>query len=308
MKSFILRGLNAPLRILLALTLAVTGMIALNVAPASADTGGGVSHVYLNVGDSGSAGQASQYSSFIGSLRNTVGHGYRGNTGQTQSYSGGLARVTLTLPSSNVTATLWITPQDLYVQGYSDNNGHNFVFSDTPEAVRLQIYAATGYQSVGRLSFSSDYNHMNQAAGRGRESMPISFADVRGSIYNLATESNPYGGNQRNVARSLMLMTQFTSESARLWDVFGVFADVMGNSGSRYSGLPTLQQYLENDWAALSRYGYDISNNPTIGGRHFNGVGDIYTWDGVARYLALMLGTFTLPQEGPSGDWWHTEL
>jgi hypothetical protein len=103
------------------------------------------------------------------------------------------------------------------------------------------------------LSFGGNYNSLTQAAGRGRETMPISYFDVWNAIFNLAYEDTH--NNQQGIARSLMLMIQFTSESARFNDVCGVMSDVMHSSGSSYPGLPMLQQQLENNWASISQFG-----------------------------------------------------
>ncbi|MFD8750104.1 ribosome-inactivating family protein [Kitasatospora sp. NPDC059577] len=149
-------------------------------------------------------------------------------------------------------------------------------------------------------------NAMRQAAGRGRESMPIGWYDLMGSIDNLATTGYPYGANQQNVARSLMFMIQFTSEAARFWDVYGVTRDIQGGNTPFYNGLPLTQQYLENSWDQISQYAYDVTNNPSTPPVNVTGVGTFYSYGDVQRWMAMLIGTTS--QVSSTGDWNHSEL
>jgi hypothetical protein len=253
----------------------------------------GVGHVWLNLNNPGQGAQ-SQFSAFITSLRQAAGHDFRGGVYQTQTEtSNRLIRADITDPAGNQ-VWLWITPSDLYVRGFtSQTNGTTYYFGD--DGFNLQM-----------LDFGSNYNSMSQAAGRGRDTMLISFNDLVGSVRNLATVGYPYGGNQQDVARSMMFMIQYTSEAARFWDVYGVMSDIMNSWTARYDGLPLLQQNLENSWDAISQYGYRVTNDPYTPPTNITGVGTFWNWGDVQARL----GTMTPRWNGlsPSGDWWHTEL
>ncbi|MEU6482211.1 ribosome-inactivating family protein [Streptomyces sp. NPDC047017] len=294
----------APAALTLALTL--TGTLASGSSPAYADTGyGKVSDVYMNLGPTASPSQQGQYSQLIASLRSAAGHGFRGNVGVTQTVGNALIRMRLTSPSGN-TVTLWFTPGDLYLRGFTAANDVTWQFNDGDfSLVNLMDSLGVLQAGMGRsLNFGSNYNSMTQRAGRGRENMPMHYADFTGSVDNLATFTT--GGNQQAAARSLMFLIQVTSEAARFNDVYGTgLALTVGNG---VDGLPLQQQYLENSWAHMSSFAYSVSQNPNTAPVDITGVGRLTDWNSVARYLALLIGNLNLPQEGQSGDWNHTEL
>lgn len=301
MRTSVARGFRLGVVAVMALMLALAGMFTAGAGAARADVPpGGVTHVFMNIGPGPSGSQRSQYRQLIDSLRNAAGHNFRDSVMETQRDDVGLIRLTLTvLPDGNVpqaTATLWITPQNLYVQGYSDNIGHTFVFPDTPANVRSRI-AMAAQRSTGQLTFASTYNRLVQAAGRGREAMPISFQELRQSTLALANQrigGNPSRDNQREVARALMFMIQFTSEAARIKDVFETMASPLQTSQNDRNGLPPFQQELENDWSRISAYGLNVTQFPTtppvdVGGQ----VGTLHNFEDVARRLAMVLSTAT---------------
>ncbi|MFE3634206.1 ribosome-inactivating family protein [Streptomyces cellostaticus] len=282
-----------------------------SLTPAAADTPyRQVTHVYMNLGDTASPSQQSQYGALINSLRQAAGHPFRDGTGVTQTTGRALIRMTLTVPVGNERRelTLWFTPGDLYLRGFTASNGLTWQFNDADFNLRTlmddlgQLPPGTGRT----LGMGSNYNSLSGRAGRGREAMPMGYADFLGSVRNLAQYTG--GGNQQDIARSLMFMIQVTSEAARFNDVFGIGSAITRSGGTTYHGLPPLQQFLENSWNRISEYGYAVSHDPGTAPASINGVGTLRSWRDVARYLALMLGSLTLPQEGPKGDWNHTEL
>ncbi|MET7648030.1 ribosome-inactivating family protein [Streptomyces sp. NPDC005426] len=295
--------------LMVSLLLALAWMLGgTSAVPAHADTPyGQISHVYMNFGPSAGASQQSQYTGLINSLRQAAGHTYRNGVYETQSTGYSLIRLTLT--DSHMTLTLWLTPGDLYLRGYTTASGQTFQFNDHDFSL-INLLSGIGdlpYGTGHTLSFGSNYNSMVQAANRGREDMPISYTDFFNSVYNLAYADSPYGGNQQDVARSLMLMVQLTSEAARFNDVFGVGSDIMG-SWRNYTGLPLRQQYLENSWQRISSFGHSVSQDPSTAPVNITGVGTLQSWNDVLRYMATLLGNLNLPQEGPTGDWQKTEL
>jgi hypothetical protein len=288
----------------------LSGLVTAGVGMAHADTGyGDVRNVYMNLNGTASATAESQYGQLISSLRAAAGHNYRNRNGvqEAQGYRGGLIRLSLSGNSGAGTSTmsLWITPQDLYVVGFSDNNGRPFIFNDVDVTTQNHIQQALGMtQAPAVLNFGGNYNSLRQMAGRGREDMPISYNDVWNSLFNLAHQDF---NNQPALARSLSLMIQFTSEAARFKEVCGTMSLVMRSNRERIIGLPIRQQYLENNWAAISRFGYQISQDPTTAPRDFGSyIGTLNSWSDVARILALMLASYTLP--GRNGNWATSEI
>ena len=216
---------------------------------------------------------------------------------------------------------LWITSQDLYVRGFTNSAGYTYQFNDSDFNL-LSAMDDLGQSSAGStLSFGSNYNSLSNVAHRGRESTPFYYNSFWASFQNLATTSNPYGANQQNVARSLMVMIQMTSEAARFNDVFGVAQDSMG-TGS-YGGLPLFQQYLENNWATISNYGLAVSQNSSTNpitvnginpdtGNNPSGAANPYTlnsFNDVARFLSVMnTSPYGSSTGGINEDWDHSEL
>ncbi|WP_416874296.1 ribosome-inactivating family protein [Kitasatospora sp. SC0581] len=265
-----------------------------------------MSHVWFDLSEGPSDNERMRYSNFLGSLRVAVsGYGLQ----QTQLEDIGLVQVSLSALDDRGQrrhVELWINPSNLYLWGYSNQYGDTYQFNDLNGALQSRISETTTpappvSRNVQTLNFGSNYNSLSTAAGRGRESMPISWNDMRGSILHLAGENNPWG-NRQATARSLSLMIQSLSEAARFNDVEGTFRAAMTDWNVR--SLPIQQQYLENSWDALSRF-YERSaaglnatpvDIPTVG--RVDNLGTL------RRYVQMTMG-------GPhtdNGDWNHDEL
>ena len=270
-----------------------------------------IGHVWLNFGAVASQTQKSQYIAFIASLRRAVGYEFRNGVFATQNAGNELVRVDLTSPDGQ-TIWLWITPNNLYVRGVTAANGVTYTFSDgdyfLSNAMRTLgnngLLPAGPLRSFGTLQFGSNYDSLRQAAGRGRETMPISIDDLIGSVNQLAALTGVV--NQQATARSLMFLIQFTSEAARFTDVAGVFEDVMGNPGQSYHGLPALQQEIENSWDQISRYAHAVTQNSSTPPLPVNGVDFFSNFGVVQRRLGILMGQTSFVN--PTGDWRHTEL
>lgn len=174
---------------------------------------------------------------------------------------------------------------------------------------RLHLWFYPGFgcckSRVVILSYGSDYNDLVRHASVGRERLNFSFDSFRGAINTLARTTGPNG---TDLAKSLMLLIQPTSEAARFNDVYGIGADMMRSSSRNYDGLPMLQQRLENQWSAISEYAIRVSNNPSTPPLHVPQVGTFHSFHDVVRYMALLAGLPTSVPGGLSGDWKHTEL
>ena len=217
---------------------------------------------------------------------------------------------------------LYFTVDDLYLRGFTDNSLQAWQFNDSDFNLLSQLdnQGATPDGGGSTLPFGSNYNSLRQAAGRGRESLPISYTAIRDAIFGL---SGFNGSGTQNAARNLMLMIQFTSEAIRFNDVFGVMNDVTSNAGHLYPGLPLFQQYLENDWTSISNYGFALSSDPSTPPLTLQGInpsqGNATTGPGVpftltsfndvVRFLAVMAGNVNNANDGGvSGNWNHDEL
>ncbi|MEV5177663.1 hypothetical protein AB0L10_43130, partial [Streptomyces flaveolus] len=53
------------------------------------------------------------------------------------------------------------------------------------------------------------------------------------------------------------------SEASRLYPVERDYSEVMANPGAEQTGLPAVQQELENSWTAISDWTREILNDPT---------------------------------------------
>lgn len=309
-------GLNRPARFLTIFAVFSMAVAALfsGVGTAKADTPDGrIGHCWLTLTSDASVTSASQYLGFLQSIQNASGHYWRSGLMQTQSYSTQNSLIRADLNFQGEELQLWFSPNNLYLRGFTTHYGETWQFNDSDYSLE-SVMEGLGRTSpdwnllpdLGRfrtLNFGSNYNSLTQAAGRGRDSMPISHNDLWNSAWQLqyATDGGP------STARSLMLMIQFTSEAARFWDVYGVMSDIMRNQGSWYPGLPAVQQELENSWDGLSRYAYALYSgqnpSPYNVGPH---VGNVSGSTQVNSRLALLLGNPA--QASSTGDWWHTEL
>jgi len=292
----------------LAFAVLFAGTCVAGMGTANADVPAGqYTHVYMNVGAQGSQTQQSQYAQLISSLRTAAGHAYRNGVMITNPATGRLIRLTLTDTESKLSLDLWISPDNLYVRGFTASNGQTYEFQDSSYNLyrAMQNNGAGEFLSrgVALLSYGSDYNDLVRNAGVGRERLNFSFGSFRDAINVLARTTSPNG-----LARSLMLLIQLTSEAARFNDVYGIGADIMQSSSRNYDGLPMLQQRLENQWSALSNYAIRVSNNSSTPPLHVPQVGTLHAFHDVVRYMALLAGAPLAVPGGLAGDWKHTEL
>ncbi|MEZ0107948.1 hypothetical protein ABH920_001946 [Catenulispora sp. EB89] len=274
-----------------------------------------VSHVYMNIGPTASQTQQSQYGELIGSLRAASGHAWRNGVMMTQSPSSH-SLIRLDLAQGNANISLWFTPDNLYLRGFTAADGATFSFNDFNLQAAMQpaggfgnsnlLPAAATGGTYYTLPFSSNYNNLVQVAGRDRAAMPISWNDFFNSFYNLAYADQTAANNQ-TIARDLLFMIQYTSEAARFNDTFGVMSAIMGATAVIYNGLPPLQQEVENDWSQISRYAINQSNGTNPAPLYIGpNAGTISSFSGVQRYLALGIGTSG--DVSSTGDWNHSEL
>lgn len=316
MTSYFSRARSGALALVLALAMAVVALVS-GGSPARADTGGNsISHAFLNLGSFGTETGQNQYRAFLQSIQNAAGHPFRNNVFQTQGSSNALIAVDVTT-SDGSRVRLLLTPDNLYVRGFITRTGRIWAFSPGGDPYSLfndiQTLSNIGADvsllepgpngvtgNIGTLGFGSDYTSMTQAADRNRTEMPISFADLTGSVEQLA---NYAGGNDQATARSLMFMIQFVSEATRINQIRGTMLAAIGGA-PRIVGLSTAQLSYENRWGQLSQYAIDVTNNPAIPPRTIGSAGTLSNFGQVAQFLATMLG---VPAEN-TGSLSHDEL
>ncbi|MGW2689847.1 ribosome-inactivating family protein [Streptomyces sp. NPDC001414] len=272
----------------------------------------------MNLSENGSNAQQSQYQGLIDSLRRasagTTGP-YRGSTYLSQYPDQGLIRLTLTRLSNSDEVSLWIDPVNLYVLGFTNRSNQTWQFNDNRFSLANRL-STSGFQpngAVQTLPFGGNYLSLTASAGVNRGNFLHNYGDVIGSVSQLATVTNPTGGqangsNQQWTARSLLLLIQMTSESARLYDINGVFRTTMiGTNAS--PGITAYQSNLENGWGQASGYGQNVTNNPAVPGITTTGGVTWNSWADIAARIAILLyRTGIVPDGGSSSNWSHDEL
>ncbi|MFF4247042.1 ribosome-inactivating family protein [Streptomyces sp. NPDC001822] len=303
----------------MATILAAGVSVTAGAATASAAVGQNqITHLYMNLGTPNS-GQQNQYQALIDSLRVAASDGggshFRGNTYLSQYNNQGLIRLSLRLTDEQQEISLWIDPQNLYVLGFTNNANQTWQFNDNRFSLADRL-SASGYQSNGAvqtLYFGGGYTSLTASAGRDRGTFQHNWADIVGSVRQLARVTNPTGGQnngsqQTYTARSLFLMIQMTSEAARFYDITGVFRSAMVNA-DRPAGITAYQSNLENGWGQASAFGWSVTNNAQTPGIVTTGQVAWNNWADVASRIAIMLFRITaIPDAGNSGQWSHDEL
>jgi hypothetical protein len=320
---------NFPISLLRRVSIGILALLPLGASLAYADVSPGQVNFdpFLSLPQPDGLGHGSQtvqssYATMIGSLRSAAAHSYRNGVMITQQQqTTGLIRVRFASGGNQV--DIWITPQDLYVRGFTNQFGTTYQFNDQDYNLlsALDILGQAPQGGGSTLAFGSNYNSITNAANRGRENTPFNYTSFFASFLNLATTTDPFGDNQQNVARSLMVMIQMTSEAARFNDVFGVAHDSMGTGN--YGGLPLFQQYLENNWGTISNYGLAVTQNPSTPNTTVQGINPdtgnnpggqaepftLTSFGDVIRFLAVMnTAPFGASTGGINEDWNHTEL
>jgi hypothetical protein len=193
---------------------------------------------------------------------------------------------------------LWVTPHNLYVRGYTTENGNSFQFSDpdynlwtTMETIGPTnlINPPVAQSNRGLLSFGSSYTQLSRAADIGRENLNIRFSALTSAVNTLATADIPYGNDSQGVAQALMFMIQYTSEAARFNDVANIFASIM-QQRDLTRRLPLRDLALENSWDPISNYALRVSQNPRTRPIDVPNVGNFSSINDVAARVAIILG------------------
>jgi hypothetical protein len=213
------------------------------------------------------------------------------------------------------------------LRGFTNGVGNTYYFNDTYD-LPTAFYSTQQGRAFGPagwmtpLGWGSNYNDLTNHAGVGRENLNLTYGSFYNAVYTLSYYGRPGGANTQVCSRALLLMIQYFSEAARFNDVYGFITarvPYQGQTPERIANLPLFQQYLENSWAQISYFGWQISQNPntsplTVTGINPDNYGDpytLYSFGDVQRFLAVMLNpgeVFDPNMGGYSGDWYHDEL
>lgn len=139
-------------------------------------------------GDHSGSSMQSRYAQLISEIRAATVHIFRQNVLATQGTSNpGIIRVRFISGATQM--LLWISPQDLYVRGFTNTHGQTFEFEDreydlSRQLIDLQYQAGT----IRTLNFGSNYNQLREAAGRTRSPTPLNY----NSFWNTFWGNNPH--------------------------------------------------------------------------------------------------------------------
>jgi hypothetical protein len=133
-----------------------------------------------------------------------------------------------------------------------------------------------------RCPFGENYGEIEGHAGQGRSGMPIDRDTVNGAVWNLWNANN-----DRDMARGVLMMTQFISEAARFRPIRDEIALTMNGNSTLH--LPAEYADQENNWSHLSAAFNGLLRQPP-GTRDTNaptGWGRIEPWTGRPQRIIL---------------------
>jgi hypothetical protein len=252
--------------------------------------------------------QQQEYSTFIDSVRAAAGHDQPDGIMRTQGIGGALIRADINM--DGFTMSLWLSPDNMYLRGYTNAAGETYYFNDysLPGVMDyIRAHQGPGYgllpsNRMHELPYGSDYRSLERAANRGRGVMPLSYDALRQSFFSLVASPNG-----ESTARALMFFIQYISEASRFVPLSYEMNQIMGGWVYR-DGLPLGMQELENNWQGLTiredRFHGGHVPLPFNVGPHVRH--SLRTLDDLRRYLAMGLGNLG----GVSGNppWWRDQL
>ncbi|XP_052195124.1 abrin-a-like [Diospyros lotus] len=131
-----------------------------------------------------------------------------------------------------------------YVVGYR-TGGLSFFVDDTPENSGNYLFTGTNQNFLG---FSSTYASLQRAAVQTRREIPLGIEELDSAISNLYHYRGE--GNNRLVARALIICIQMISEAARFRQIENRVRQSISESQDFLPDRSIIR--LENNWGALS--------------------------------------------------------
>ncbi|WKK23983.1 ribosome-inactivating family protein [Streptomyces olivoreticuli] len=302
------RALSRLLVLVLTLAIGATAGLA-GAGQAGADTADHrISHITLTLDGSPSAGEADAYDTFLHDVQDAAAHRWDSGVAQTQGNEDALLRVDIRY---DTTLTLWFTPNNMYLRGFTTATGLTFAFNDYPLQQRMTVFAANspdrnllppgdGHRI---LPYGSRYGAITDVAGRDRGNTPLSYQSLLNAQASLQYRRVP--DRDPNVARALLFFIQYVSEAARFRPVAARMTGFMLDRRGAAPGLSLGLQELENHWSALSRLAYQARNgnpDPVDVGPHY---GHVTSYEQMRQVVMMLLGNLNqAPGPGdPNGEY-----
>lgn len=173
---------------------------------------------------------------------------------------------------------LQLRRSDLYLVGWW-TGGSTYNYLGNRDAAGPSNGASNG---EWQARFGEGYDGIECAAGQERTGLAIDRDTVNGAMWNLW-----FAANDRDMARGVLMMTQFISEAARFRPLRDEIALTM--NGDRTLVMPTEHTQQENNWSPLS-VAFNRLLNQTQGTRDENpreGWGRIEPWTGRPQRIVL---------------------
>ncbi|GLP64877.1 hypothetical protein TUSST3_14970 [Streptomyces sp. TUS-ST3] len=199
--------------------------------------------------------------------------------------------VTLAVGNGDNAITLIFNARNLYVTGWrNDRTGVYYRMGAGPSTVPGQVGDT---QERNWLNYSA----MERAAQTDRGNLGITMGSIQGAITDLATS-----GNNRDVARAMLILVQAFAEGARYDFISYRVGQAIRNSGIFYAGSSSTVSgngsgqdefqvtglELENNWETLSNAAMNATQNHTSPNVQI-GSGRFTTMQAIDAQLAVAL-------------------
>ncbi|MFC0432541.1 ribosome-inactivating family protein [Kutzneria buriramensis] len=173
---------------------------------------------------------------------------------------------------------LQLRRSDLYIVGWWTGQGTYNYLGDRAVAGPSDGASRGEWQT----RFGESYVNLEGWAGQQRAGLPIDRGTVNGAVWDLWN-----AGNDRDMARGVLMMTQFISEAARFRPLRDEIALAMNGNNTLY--LPGEYADQENSWGQLSGAFNRLLNQPqgTRDNTPMTGYGRIEPWTGRPQRIIL---------------------
>ncbi|XP_021287448.1 uncharacterized protein LOC110418946 [Herrania umbratica] len=224
------------------------------------------------------------YQTFIQSLRSILSYSISHDINVLMPQTQPLSWLDIRLISEDFTIILRIDKRNLYVRGYSRDDGATFwEFKDSSLIPGSSPLTYTGSYVDGVT--------LIDVANVNRENVQLGFSNLRTAIRNLATNEDP---NQKDAseacARALLILTQMIAESTRFQLITSHIVTNWYNSASLTWQLVELQQGFDDFSSAVQRADLPYwTNNTPLPNVPYPNRFDIWTVGQAIAALGILL-------------------
>lgn len=154
--------------------------------------------------------------------------------------------------SSGDSVLLRVRADNLYISGYRSPAGRWWEFR-----------GGSVIGTATQLAFTDNYESMGKAAKSALGEVTLGKTELEAAVRQLAVagananaNANAAGGrqNQKDTARSLMVIAVMVCEAIRFRSMGGALAHIMCNAGRRLGELPAHMVEQVKNWGSLSEY------------------------------------------------------